>query len=161
MIRTAKEYAGRIGQRAILTVLAKALLITPSFAAESCGNIHALQSFAKAGFSDKSEPTLPESGSSSPQCSVSIELGGEKKYTCFWEFEYRADIAKVHFDQIGNTITLCLGNQTEIKSDQPVNHPDFYDLQTYQADGTTFALSIKDKAALEQTFVFLRVENEK
>jgi hypothetical protein len=42
-------------------------------------------------------------------------------------------------------------------TDQSVNHPDAYDLRLFRLDGAEFAVSLKDKGALQQTLVFLRV----
>ena len=40
-----------------------------------------------------------------------------------------------------------------------VSHPDSYHLRQFQVDEKTVSVSLKDKGALAQTYVFLRVTN--
>ena len=42
--------------------------------------------------------------------------------------------------------------------DQPVNHPDSYDLREWDTPDGTFAISVKDKGGLNRTLVFFRLE---
>jgi hypothetical protein len=42
-------------------------------------------------------------------------------------------------------------------ADKDVNHPDFYDLQTFQLNGLEIGVSLKDKAGLSETYIFLRI----
>lgn len=91
------------------------------------------------------------------ECSTSLQLGGGQQVQCGWPFAYRADAASAAFDQLNETVAACLGPDTVASRDQSVNHPDFYDLRLYQIAGMETAVSLKDKAALQQTYVFLRI----
>ncbi|MEO1139103.1 MAG: hypothetical protein AAFW87_06570 [Pseudomonadota bacterium] len=75
---------------------------------------------------------------------------------CQWRFDYRNASAAGLYDMFSQQLEKCLGPQ--IITDKGVNHPDSYDLRQYQAKDGMIFVSIKDKAALQQTIVFLRVE---
>lgn len=75
---------------------------------------------------------------------------------CQWRFEYRNGAAQGLFDLYAKTLETCLGPQPE--ADLGVNHPDSYDLKQFHTEEGTVFISKKDKAALQQTLVFLRVE---
>ncbi len=84
-----------------------------------------------------------------PSDAVTCDAG-----VCQWRFEYRALEAHTLFEKIGAALEACLG--PEATQDAPVNHPDSYDLRVFSAKDGAVYLSIKDKAALDATFVFLR-----
>ena len=100
--------------------------------------------------------TLPGTDETA-QCTRSLVLSGGSQVHCGWAFSYRATAATNAFEHLVNTVTGCLGGAAHVTADQDVNHPDFYDLQTFQLNGREIAVSLKDKAALSQTYVFLRV----
>lgn len=76
---------------------------------------------------------------------------------CGWAFPYREAPAQKAFQQLLSEVTACAeGNQASL-ADQHVNHPDYYDLQTFQLNDREIGVSLKDKAALGETYVFLRV----
>ena len=78
---------------------------------------------------------------------------------CQWAYAYRDPAAQSLFEDMASQLSMCLG--TEVASDAPVNHPDSYDLRQYygqsQGQGADVFLSIKDKASIRKTFVFLRI----
>lgn len=88
-------------------------------------------------------------------CSMSLDLSGARAQNCHWPFTYRAPEATEAFDAVLNATAACLGVQPV--ADQDVNHPDSYDLRTFHTDTAQIAVSIKDKGALQQTYVFLRI----
>ena len=88
-------------------------------------------------------------------CARSLTLSGGSQIHCRWPFEYRAPSAVNAFEALSTAVATCL-NIAPI-ADQPVNHPDFYELRTYRVDGQDIGVSLKDKAALQQTYVFLRI----
>ncbi|WP_108815505.1 hypothetical protein [Loktanella sp. Alg231-35] len=98
---------------------------------------------------------LPGTGLSA-ECTTSLILGGGTQVQCGWPFAYRADEATAAFERLNEAVAACLGPTATASHDQSVNHPDFYDLRLYQAEGQETAVSLKDKAALRQTYVFLR-----
>lgn len=77
---------------------------------------------------------------------------------CQWSFAYRAPDAVAGFERLTDNVRSCLGADTERGADTPVNHPDSYDLRQFVAGGTLISVSLKDKAALRRTLVFLRIE---
>lgn len=92
------------------------------------------------------------------QCQNALMLGGGVQVHCGWTFDYRAIDAQTAFEQTIAAVTSCLGPSARVTPDQDVNHPDFYDLQTFTTEDNTISVSLKDKGALQQTLVFVRVE---
>jgi hypothetical protein len=90
-------------------------------------------------------------------CQTSIALGGATSAHCAWGFAYRSVASQQVFEDFLNRIAAC---GTPITQTGPeVSHPDSYDLRQFQVDGKTVSVSLKDKGALAQTYVFLRVTN--
>jgi hypothetical protein len=87
---------------------------------------------------------------------MTMGLGGVKAYHCAWEFEYRAEVALSTFARFDTELAACF--ETTSQHDQGVNHPDFYDLREYTVDGAVVRVSLKDKGALQLTYVFVAVE---
>ncbi len=96
-------------------------------------------------------------GPSTAACSVSVDLSGAKSTNCNWAFSYRSDEAKNVFLNMLSVLSDCADPAFGIAADQQVNHPDFYDLRILRVDNGEVGLSLKDKVALQQTYVFLRL----
>lgn len=124
---------------------------TPVFGADICNELNDLSEHVEAAVF-----TLPTTGESRT-CKQSLTLSGDRQIHCSWSFDYRAEAAKHAFDRMIKEVAACLGNDARVTEDQDVNHPDFYDLTRFDTEGRTIAVSLKDKAALQQTYVFLRV----
>ncbi len=77
---------------------------------------------------------------------------------CNWSFEYRSDVAGQAFEGLVTALATCLGPEATMTSDSSVNHPDAYDLRMFEQNGQEFAVSYKDKGALQQTLIFVRVQ---
>ncbi|MEP2889464.1 hypothetical protein [Tateyamaria sp.] len=90
-------------------------------------------------------------------CTQSLMLSGGTQLNCGWPFAYRAPQAADTFEGLVVAVTQCLGDGAIVTTDLNVNHPDFYDLQTFRIGGQEIGVSLKDKAALSETYVFLRV----
>lgn len=119
--------------------------------AELCDDIRSLN--------DKNgavELSLPNTGQTAT-CTRSLMLGGGMQLHCGWAFAYRAAEATQAFDRVVAAVGQCLGNDAAVTADLNVNHPDFYDLQTFQLGDQEIGVSLKDKATLSETYVFLRV----
>ncbi|MCF2869880.1 hypothetical protein L0664_02255 [Octadecabacter sp. G9-8] len=91
-------------------------------------------------------------------CRTSLALGGTRSIHCALEFSYRSDAAVQAFDELVTQMTACIGQDATVTRDQSVNHPDAYDLRTFENGSRAYAVSIKDKGALRQTLVFVRVQ---
>lgn len=79
-------------------------------------------------------------------------------YHCGWEFPYREKHAYDTFDEFVREMTECIGHHATLHTDQNVNHPDYYALRRYEMEQAEVSVSVKDKAALGSTFVFIRVQ---
>ncbi len=137
--------------------MAAALTLTLSVtAAQADGFCETLARLhADAGNPDAGAVTVafPDATAAEASCRAVLELGGIRSLSCNWAFDYRADAARVAFDLLASEITACAGDP--IATEAPVNHPDSYDLLSF-AGGISAAL--KDKAALQETHVILRVQ---
>ena len=91
-------------------------------------------------------------------CRPSVGLSGASHVHCHWSFAYRSDAAELVFQGLINQMAACLGPEAIMRADTSVNHPDAYDLRMFDLAGRTFAVSLKDKGALQQTLVFVRVQ---
>ena len=100
---------------------------------------------------------LTDLGTSQASCSFSLDTLGMKSANCNWAFSYRSAEATGAFKDMLAELSACAAMASAIETDQPVNHPDFYDLRLMRIAGGDVGLSIKDKAALAQTYVFLRL----
>lgn len=90
-------------------------------------------------------------------CQTSAVSGKETSSVCYWEYKYRNQDASETLDRFINALQSCFAVD-QVPDDQPVNHPDSYDLYQYVIDETRVSLALKDKAALNKTYVFLRFE---
>ena len=96
-------------------------------------------------------------GKASTSCAFIVFPGRADGKACQWIFDYRSEAAQRYFQQMVAEVHACKG-AVALPKDQPVNHPDSYELISYQLGNEVLTVSLKDKAALDQTFVFLRVE---
>ena len=90
-------------------------------------------------------------------CQLANQLSGGKELVCFWQYEYRNSEAAEQFWRLNIEFQELAGTESPAVEDLDVNHPDYYDLKTYNTNDAMVSVSLKDKAALDQTFVFLRV----
>jgi hypothetical protein len=89
-------------------------------------------------------------------CAPSRGLGGTVSLHCAWPFEYRSMQSLDAFESLLGQVAACAN---PIAADtSSVNHPDSYDLRQFSSGVGVISVSPKDKGALNQTYVFLRVE---
>ena len=79
--------------------------------------------------------------------------------SCRWSFGLGDAVSRALFDTLVETMRACPDFESAIR-DSGVNHPDFYDAWAIQIGEQGFSVSIKDKSALQQTFVVLRIMSE-
>lgn len=91
-------------------------------------------------------------------CRTSLAMDGMRNMHCALEFEYRSADARAAFDGLVAEMAACLGPDATMSGDQAVNHPDAFELIEFDLNGRSYAVSIKDKGALQQTLVFVRVQ---
>ncbi len=89
-------------------------------------------------------------------CSTSLTISGQRDVHCHWTFAYRSKVSASVFDGMTVAVSRCLDPTVVMIRDQSVNHPDAYDLRIFRLDLHEYAVSLKDKGALQQTLVFLR-----
>ena len=90
-------------------------------------------------------------------CLTSLVLGGGTSYDCEWGGDYRSDAASEAFISLVDQDATC--GKLITAQDQQVSHPDSYDLRQFNVNGTEVSVSLKDKGALNQTYVFFRSVN--
>ncbi len=90
-------------------------------------------------------------------CQQSLELSGTTKDTCYWTYDYRAPEAEAAFARWSDALLTCFGANHAQLRDQQVNHPDSYTLHRFDAGTAQISLSLKDKAGLSQTLVFIQI----
>ncbi len=134
-------------------------------AADFCSDINHLIQAAPGNFS----AIIVESGEGSKGRDITLKLEGSsectvrlmirsKSYGCTWTFRLGDPRAYARFDALGQALQRCIGDRSTLNQDQNVNHPDFYDSLMFLLDTAKVSVSVKDKSALESTFVFLFVE---
>ena len=128
--------------RSVVLPLLCSLLASPVSAGGSC-----------AGLQD-GDASL---GRADGKCQQSRLSGGSRQATCHWAFPYRSEAARAGLQDVRRIVEACLGPDAALPGDTQVNHPDSYILLRYEGQGVQVALSLKDKGALQQTFLFVRL----
>ena len=130
----------------------------PTAARPLCDGIARIAQALSEGAGAQAELSLILPGGEVPApCRVSQSLSGGKVAHCGWPFAYRAPEARQGFEALLEAALVCVGSEAEQNMDQPVNHPDAYDLVELRGQGRLLGVSLKDKAGLQQTYVFLRI----
>ena len=133
-------------------------LVAPSTAlAGNCAGLRTLAGLAESGFSAGPPDTMFTEAES---CELSRNDDGTQTYLCNWDFPYRAPGAAAVLDMLDRAIPICVRGAKALPTDSSVNHPDSYDLRRYQRGDVTISTSLKDKASLEKTIVFLRIDTQ-
>jgi len=148
-------YVTRLTRLCLILALsaAPASLMAQNF--NLCSYVTPLIPAAQANFlANGSALPLPPNANS---CAMSLLLSGSRSYHCMWKFPYRAGTAREVFDGFNAAFENCLPGQMKIRNDQSVNHPDFYKRAQYQAGPVVIGISLKDRAQLHGSFVFLRI----
>lgn len=141
--------------------LTSLVLTTPQIAHANEAALISLVETARTNFSNISHVQSLKDGNSilanATSCRLALQLGGKKQLICSWQFNYRDTLATEQFIKLNSQLRTYSRETSTVIEDLDVNHPDFYDLKTYTQTETVLAVSLKDKAALDQTYVFLRV----
>ena len=141
------------------------ILAPPVLAQDLCSDMEFLIEHSKIGFrairgAPESEPgthgatfLLPEAS----RCVVVMNLE-RRSYRCRWVYAYRDERAYAAFDRFADSLRRCFGAMAKEHVDRNVNHPDFYAARRYEMAEGAVTVSVKDKAAMGSTFVFISVE---
>lgn len=131
------------------------------YAALSCALLMSLPVSAAAdGFCDMLKQMVASKTVASTDdmvCSTSQGVSGTVAQHCRWPFAFRAPAAEAAFEKMSDDVAACL-NAPALPEEGGVNHPDSYDQRLFRTPEATVSVALKDKGALQQTFVFLRVE---
>ncbi len=138
--------------------IALVLLLWPAIAsADRCAELRGLVEYAEAGLL---RPAPVEIYTVSLDCSISHDERGGTTYLCHWTFPYRDAAATTAFEALDEDIRQCFKEAMALPADSAVNHPDSYQLRRYRHGKLVISASLKDKAALGQSLVFLRIDRE-
>ena len=130
--------------------------IGPAQAQPDCSAIKSLINHAAGPLKTSSAAPIPQGAD---QCASAIGEGGTNIHYCSWTFPFRSGEARQLFTNLNEQIGLCLNIGPNHESDQPVNHPDSFWLNTYRLETTKLSISVKDKSSLGKSLLFLRVQS--
>ncbi len=82
-----------------------------------------------------------------------------KSFHCKWPYDYRDPNAEAEFVRFDQALSDCFGTDAKLTPDQGVNHPDSYQLSQFSVGSSRVSVSLKDKASLGKTYIFLRLES--
>ena len=93
-------------------------------------------------------------------CAIALMPNGQESSYCYAIFGYRSEKARATLDELKTRLSSCF-EPLAIKgagAGENVNHPDSFDHYQFCNNTNTLSLSLKDKSALAQTLVFLRLD---
>ena len=120
-------------------------LASPTLA-QDCSVFHSLDQFEVTNLA-------PDNAT----CATYLTDTAQTGVSCHWPFAFRKGQARVFADTLAQTLLACR-DVSAPDTDQAVNHPDSYDAQVWRAAVARYSIAVKDKGALNQTLVFLRME---
>ena len=82
----------------------------------------------------------------------------KKSYRCVWKYPHGDERAHNTFQRLAEEMRNCIGNIAEERTDQSVNHPDFYASYYYQLPGGAASVNLKNKSNLMSTLVSIRID---
>ncbi len=127
------------------TVAAQFLFATVSLA-EDCRVFDSLESY-----------TTTSNSPTSATCATYLTDNGSTAVSCYWSYPYRDTAVQTRSAELWHQLKTCRSGHA-MTDDTQVNHPDSYYLRTWAYGRHVYTVSIKDKAALNRTLVFIRFE---
>ncbi len=92
------------------------------------------------------------------QYCVILEDVEKKSYKCTWKYPHGDERAHKAFQRFAKEMRNCIGNSAEERTDQPINHPDFYTAYYYQLAGGEARVTLKNKGKLMSTLVSIVID---
>lgn len=89
-------------------------------------------------------------------CGTALQSGAARAAHCYIGFEYRADHAADTMARLSAQLRACFAASKSEGTDPAVNHPDSFDQRQLCTPYAALSLSLKDKAGLGKTLIFLR-----
>lgn len=163
----APYFGSLISSRAALTTTIVVLALCKPALADmiSCPEALSLIKESTTQFSQIRSETESEFGGVTstlvlPEAQHCVIIGDTVKdtYRCTWKYPYRDELAGLKFEKLALEFSTCLGNEVEMKQDQPVNHPDTYESYLFTLPGAEARVTLKDKRELDSTFVSFVIE---
>jgi len=134
-------------------------------AEDFCANIDSLIDQSRSGFAAIADKPKGDTGDREARLTLAgastclvTRKAKRSWYRCAWAFPYRAKRAADTFDALAGKLDGCLARRATPHGDRSVNHPDSYAARRYELEQADVSLSVKDKAGLGKTFVFIRVQ---
>jgi len=94
-------------------------------------------------------------GRADATCRSTLLLGGGEQMVCHWSHLYRSAEAEAGYALLQAVVERCLASQPHADEAAPVNHPDSFRQAQYEGRGWRASVSLKDKAALGRSLVFV------
>jgi hypothetical protein len=89
---------------------------------------------------------------------VILEDVEKGSYRCVWKYPHGDERAHKTFQRFVKEMRNCIGHIAEERTDQPVNHPDFYASYYYQLPGGEASVTLKNKSKLMSTLVSIGID---
>jgi len=89
---------------------------------------------------------------------VILEDVEKRSYRCVWKYPQGDEQAHKTYQRFVEEMRSCIGNIAEERTDQSVNHPDFYASHYYQLPGGAASVTLKNKTQLMSTLVSIRID---
>jgi len=132
-----------------------------AFAAQLCNEIQAVALLSHSNFyvrtGTETITRAPEPLTGAERCTLTQTLSGARAFHCAWKYPLRAPASNAAFNAFNETISACLIGSTEAFEDRGVNHPDSYRQHKHTTQDLVVSVSIKDKSALQATYVFVAI----
>ena len=90
-------------------------------------------------------------------CRTTRQLGGGSAYHCAWSYPYRSKHSRTALQTFLARIESCEGVARSTQPETGVNHPDTYEQWVFRVAGRTISVSLKDKAQLDRSYLFLGI----
>lgn len=133
-----------------------AALATRATATEFCSELTGLTEQAALNFLDVTTSNTPTLAGAAFCAMSRVDTGGRALH-CAWPFEYRDPLATAAFDGFAGDILSCANSTDIMLEDRPVNHPDTFVQRQFAMNDIVISLSLKDKTALGETYVFVGI----
>ena len=141
-------------------ILSTFIFAAPATAQTPCEAFGALTGAAQVGASDMQgvvQMAAILAGAPPDTCQTARIHAAPDELICTWPFILGDTAAPALLEHLSTAITYCVLDVVRLPPDMAVNHPDFYKLHQFEMTGVAVAVSLKDKGALGQTFVRLRL----
>ena len=125
-----------------------------------CSDLDDIIDDARSSFVGADGPELGTFAPAPDRCELAAEPSGSDVYRCTWSFALRAAETAEVYNGLAVSVAECVGGDVLPVVDRGVNHPDTSLRHTYDLGSAALSLSLKDKSALDASYVFLEVRGD-